>query len=178
MPQLWQSLPILSSKPALIKQNSQRARKQARSPKKNDKADIKQYRPISLLNNVSKVFEKVSFERLYPPIVGTLSDSQHGFRKKRSAVLQLHLFTDELYQQLESKKCNDIRTLYVDFRKSFDKVTHKKLIQKLKGTGPGGKLLQLSQKPNATRQNRSKQIKDQKCVLCTLVSNLLVLPPG
>ena len=53
--------------------------------------------PISLLKNVSKIFEKVMFERLYPPIEKTLSDSQHGFRKKRSAVLQLILFTDELY---------------------------------------------------------------------------------
>ena len=75
--------------------------------KENDKAHITQYRPISLLKKVSKVSEKVIFERLYPPIERTLSDSQYGFRKKRAAVLQLILFTDEIYQQLESKKCND-----------------------------------------------------------------------
>ncbi|XP_075248360.1 uncharacterized protein LOC142341320 [Convolutriloba macropyga] len=124
--------------------------------KENDKADITQYRPISLLKNVSKVFEKVIFERLYPPIERTLSDSQHGFRKKRSAVLQLILFTDELYQQLESKKCNDIRTLYVDFRKAFDKVAHKRLIQKLENIGLGGKLLQLLESYLTNRTQRVK----------------------
>ena len=44
---------------------------------------------------------------------------------------------------MNRKKCNDIRTLYVDFRKAFDKVSHKRLIQKLEDIGLGGKLLQL-----------------------------------
>ena len=75
---------------------------------------------------------------------------------KRSAVLQIILFTDELYQQLESKKCINIRTLYVDFRKAFDKVAHKRLFQKLEEIGLGGKLLQILKR---YLTNRTKCVK-------------------
>ena len=129
--------------------------------KEYDKTDITQYRPISLLKNVSKVFEKIIFERLYPPIERTLCDSQHTFRKKRSTVFQFIFFTDEIYQQLDSKKYNDIRTLYVDFRKAFDKVAHIRLVQKLKGIGLGGKLLQLL-KSYLTNQTQRVKIGTRK----------------
>ena len=174
MPQLWQSLPNLSSKPALIKENSQSWKTSEITPiyKENNKSDIKQYRPISLLKNVSKAFEKVILDGLYPPVERTLSDSQHGFRTKRSAVLQLLLFPDELYQQLESKKCNDIRTLYVDFRKAFDKVAHKRLIQQLEGIAFGGKLLQLLESV-LTNRTQSVKIGTSKSKTRNVISGVL-----
>ena len=74
--------------------------------KENDKADVSNYRPISLLTNVSKVFERVLFNHLYPLIEDQLDDRQFGFRQKRSAVLQLLIYLQEVYAKADDAKSN------------------------------------------------------------------------
>ena len=129
--------------------------------KENDRADISQYRPISLLKNVSKVFEKILFTNIYPLVERQLSDDQYGFRQARSVVLQLLIYLDEIFNRLDNKEHNEIHALYIDFRKAFDKVTHQKLISKLNEMGIGGKLLKLLASYLTDRQQRVK-IRDHK----------------
>ena len=64
--------------------------------KENEKADISQYRPISLLTNVSKVIERVVFQHWYPIIEAQLEKRQFGFRQKRSTILRLLLYLKEV----------------------------------------------------------------------------------
>ena len=111
--------------------------------KENNKADISQYRPISLSANVSKVFEKILFDRLYLTIETKLHPAQFGFRKNRSAIIQLLLFLNEIYLENDIKENAELWVLYVDFSKAFDKVPHQPLISKIAEMGIGGKILEL-----------------------------------
>ena len=54
-----------------------------------------------------------------------LSDSQFGFRKNRSTILQLLTVMNEWTEALDDGV--QIDTVYLDFRKAFDNVLHKKI---------------------------------------------------
>ena len=58
---------------------------------------------------------------------------QHGFRAKCSTETQLLTFVQDLYENLRDNKQTDV--IVMDFAKAFDKVSHKKLIRKLKEYG-------------------------------------------
>ena len=68
-----------------------------------------------------------------------LSDSQFGFRKNRSTILQLLTVMEDWTEALDNNL--QVDTVYMDFRKAFDSVPHKRLIKKLEGYGINGTLL-------------------------------------
>ena len=111
--------------------------------KDGDKQDVSNYRPISLLSTVSKLLEKLIFEKLTPIVYPTLASAQHGFRPKRSTITNLIEYLHEIYSCLESENCSYLNIFYIDFEKAFDKVTHELLIQKLAALGIGGNCLNL-----------------------------------
>ena len=49
--------------------------------KKGNKHNIKNYRPISLLTSISKVFERAVFDQVFSYFAPYLCDNQYGFRK-------------------------------------------------------------------------------------------------
>ena len=49
--------------------------------KKKDKSDKTNYRLVSILSNISKIYEKLIYNQLYDYFDGILSPSQCGFRK-------------------------------------------------------------------------------------------------
>ena len=63
-----------------------------------DKKDVTCYRPINLLSCISKVLERIIFDEIYPLVQEKLHTKQFGFRRKRSATLQLLLFLDRIYK--------------------------------------------------------------------------------
>ena len=101
------------------------------------------YRPISLLSTVSKLLEKLIFEKLTPIVYPTLASAQHGFRPKRSIITNFIEYLHEIYSCLEFENCLYLNIFYIDFEKAFDKVTHELLIQKLAALGIGGNSLNL-----------------------------------
>lgn len=94
---------------------------------------VKNYRPISKLSAVPKLFEKLVTQRLYFSIKESLSSYQHGFVKGRSTSTNLCLFTNFCLNHIEKGKQIDV--LYTDFVKAFDRVHHGLLLQKLKKLG-------------------------------------------
>ena len=68
-----------------------------------------------------------------------LSDSQHGFRPKRSCEAQLIGYIQYLASNLSIGK--QIDTAVMDFSKAFDKVSHARLLFKLQWYGIRGPIL-------------------------------------
>jgi len=109
--------------------------------KKGEKADPKNYRPVSLTSICCKVFEHVIHSQVMQHLDQhhILSDSQHGFRKNRSCDSQLVLTAYDLAGALDKQKQVDV--IILDFSKAFDTVPHHRLINKLKFYGINTQLI-------------------------------------
>ena len=99
--------------------------------KSGERAQVNNYRPISLLSIVSKVLERIVFNHLNDFIAEheIISTNQFGFRKYHSTVQQLLLFLNKVTSYVDSNTRCD--TIYLDFSKAFDSVPHNELLVKL-----------------------------------------------
>ena len=122
--------------------------------KKGDKRNVTNYRHISLLDISSKILERCMFRSLYNHFKPLIHNAQFGFRKGRSAEIQLLIYLDHLYKEIEYE--NSIDVIYTDFEKAFDKVDHGILLFKLFQYGVRGKFLKLIK---SYLNNRSQRIK-------------------
>ena len=102
--------------------------------KKGDKTNMNNYRPISLLPVISKVYEKILNLQLTSIVDnGFIDENQFGFRKGHSTQDAVLKFVDKIEQDLALGK--HVATVYIDVSKAFDSVDHGLLINKLKRTG-------------------------------------------
>jgi hypothetical protein len=94
------------------------------------------YRPISLLPNCSKLFERLLIKRLhsFTPFHEAMPDHQFGFRPSHSTIMQLHRVTDYICSNLEQKKYT--LGAFIDVSQAFDRVWHEGLLFKLKSLLP------------------------------------------
>lgn len=99
------------------------------------------YRPISILCNFAKAFEKVVYNLLLPQVKPFISTSQHGFLSKRSTVTNLSILNQTLCTSLDQRHQVDV--IYTDFSKAFDKLDHGILLEKLNTLGFSDSLLLL-----------------------------------
>lgn len=107
--------------------------------KKGDKSCITNYRPISIINNFSKVFEMILHEYLYSIFSRYISPHQHGFMKGRSTVSNLFCLTQELAEIIDTGEQIDV--IYTDCSKAFDKLDHGILLNKISVLGSSNTLL-------------------------------------
>jgi ribonucleases P/MRP protein subunit RPP40 len=109
--------------------------------KKGSKTDVKNYRPVSITSLVGRLFEQIIKECLlkYLELNDLIKNSQYGFRKGRSCASNLIIFWNYIIEQLDKRHSIDV--ILLDLAKAFDKVSHQKLIYKLKHKGVTGKLL-------------------------------------
>ena len=87
------------------------------------------YRPISLLPSILKIFEKTILLQLsnYLEIHSLVNANQYGFRKKHSTEMaSLHL-VDTLNRELDSN--NTPLNIYLDLSKAFDTINHNILLK-------------------------------------------------
>ena len=93
------------------------------------------YRPISILPTISKVFERSAVNQLvtYLEQNNLLSSSQHAYRKGHSTVTCLAELSNTIYENLDK----GLITGYVsmDLSKAFDAICHSLLLQKLTNIG-------------------------------------------
>ena len=113
--------------------------------KKGDKQLTKNYRPISLLPICGKNFEKIIFNNLYGQLNSNhlITKNQSGFRPGDSTTNQLLYLVNEIHQAFENSGSLEVRAVFLDMSKAFDKVWHDGLIFKLKQNGICGSLLTL-----------------------------------
>ncbi|XP_022175933.1 uncharacterized protein LOC111038911 [Myzus persicae] len=107
--------------------------------KSGDKADVKNYRPVSILSHISKLFELLVLRSIQSPINSILIDEQHGFRPGRSTTTNLLVFNNFVMKAVE--KHIQVDVIFTDFTKAFDRVDHGCLIETLYKTGFGEPLL-------------------------------------
>ena len=83
------------------------------------KLSPKNYRPISLLSNVSKIIERVLHKRIYDFLESEnlISKTQFGFRKGHSTEHAVIYFMEYVTKQLEDGR--HVIGLYLDTKKNF-----------------------------------------------------------
>ena len=108
-----------------------------------DKLKMGNYRPISLISNVAKVFEKMLHNRIYNFILKNkiLNTKQYGFIKNRGTKDALNEITNRVYENLD--RSMPIIVTFLDLAKAFDTVNHDILLEKLWTYGIRGKPHQL-----------------------------------
>lgn len=111
--------------------------------KSGDNTSVNNYRPISVLTGLSKILEKIINIRLikYLEENKLLSDSQFGFRAKKSTSQAVHNLTNYITTNLD----NGMHTIgiFLDLAKAFDTISCSLLLHKLESLGIRGKQLLL-----------------------------------
>ena len=99
--------------------------------KADSKVDPANYRPISVLSVIAKLFEKAIFNQVYTYLNDNklLSEYQSGFRPMHSTLTGLFDITDNWYLNIDDGLTNAI--LFIDLKKKFDTIHHEILLSKL-----------------------------------------------
>ena len=99
--------------------------------KSGNKDNIGNYRPIALLPNLSKILEKLIKNRFTKFFSKNkiLYSNQYGFRENRNVIHALMDILTNAYDAINNKHYTAL--IFMDFRKAFDTVCHKILLDKL-----------------------------------------------
>ena len=102
------------------------------------KDDRSNYRPISVLPFMSRLFEKLIFNQFYEYLDAnkSLYEHQSGFRLLHSVATALLASTNDWYLNIDKGKYTGL--IFIDLKKAFDTVDHKILLKKLKMYGVTG----------------------------------------
>ena len=117
---------------------------------------VKNYRPISLLPIFGKMFERVIYNSLFNYFQSNrlFTPSQSGFLPGDSCIAQLLSIIHEIQTAFDENPTVDVRGVFLDISKAFDKVWHDGIIFKLKSSGVKGELLSLLKNYLENREQR------------------------
>ena len=109
--------------------------------KKGNKHSPLNYRPISLTSVVCKIFESIIRDQIMEHLLvnNLLNANQHGFVPKRSCMTQQIEVLEKWTKEYDLGRCVDVA--FMDIKKAYDTVPHKRLVLKLKSFGFESKLL-------------------------------------
>jgi hypothetical protein len=98
---------------------------------KGSKSDLENYRPISVLSPISKIFEMLLAERItdYFESNGLFNNIQFGFRKNLSCEIALNTMMEDWREALDGK--DDVVSVFLDLSKAFDTIDHSLFLKKL-----------------------------------------------
>ncbi|HBK83120.1 MAG TPA: hypothetical protein DDZ41_05910 [Flavobacterium sp.] len=114
--------------------------------------DVKNYRGISKLSSIPKLFEMIICDYLYFNVKSIFANEQHGFIRQRSTTSNLLIFTGKVSEAFESKTQLDV--VYTDFSKAFDSTQFNILLEKLDNSGFGPALLKWIESYLVNRKQR------------------------
>ena len=147
--------------------------------KKGDIYTFDNYRPISLLPSISKIFERTMYDQIYNYFQNNelFYNSQYGFRKNHSTELATLEIIDRIIQEMD--KYNTPINIYIDLSKAFDTIDHNILLCKLKYYGLNGAALDLCRNYLVNRKQYVEiaNIKSEENVITTGVPQGSILGP-
>ena len=99
--------------------------------KKGDKQTLKNYRPVSLLPICGKIFERLIFNEMFRFFLynNLIVTNQSGFKSDDSCINHLLPITHEIYKSFDDGP--EVRSVFLDISKAFDKIWHEGVIFKL-----------------------------------------------
>ena len=95
--------------------------------KKGDTSDKNNYRPVSVLPAISKLFEKALFDQLYSSFLPIFSPNMSGFFRGHSTATVLIKLTDDWRKSLDEKQ--EVGVVAIDLSKAFDCICHSLLLK-------------------------------------------------
>ena len=122
--------------------------------KKGTKTSKDNYRPVSILSNISKIYERLMFKQISEYFEPILSKFQCGFRKGFSAQHCLLAMLEKWKAAVDNK--NTFGALLTDLSKAFDCLPHDRLLAKLNAYGFSLSALKLVQSYLSNRKQRAK----------------------
>ena len=107
--------------------------------KNDDKLQVQNYRPISVLPAISKVIERVVHTQLSLHLdqLGYMYKHQYGFRRGRSTQQAIAQINNWVLESMDSGEVTGL--LFLDISKAFDSLNHKVLLGKLESIGLSSK---------------------------------------
>ena len=111
--------------------------------KKGDRHSANNYRPVSILPAVSKIFERATYVRLmnFLNAHNILSNEQFGFRPSKSTEKAIFHTLSYVIERIDQN--DKVAGLYFDLSKAFDTIDHKLLLLKLNRYGIRGTVADL-----------------------------------
>jgi hypothetical protein len=124
--------------------------------KKNCTEEPSNYRPISILPILSKIFERAAVDQLVHFLESNklIASNQHAYRKGHSTTTSLFEVTSYIYRKMDNGLIVGLASL--DLSKAFDSICHTLLLQKLSNIGIGNKALKWTQSYLTDRSQNTK----------------------
>ena len=131
--------------------------------KRGDTALLNNYRPISLLPTISKVFERVIYSQLYAYFNDNnlMSEQQYGFRAQHSTELASVQLVDHIIKQMDNRyETKTPVAIFCDLSKAFDCLNFDIFLSKLEYYGVDGTPLALIK---SYLSNRYQYVQFENC---------------
>ena len=122
--------------------------------KKSSQSEKGNYRPVSILPKLSKVFERCIYKQIYEYFENILSKYQCGFRKGHSAQHCLIALLEKWRESID--RGSEFGILLTDLSKAFDCLPHDLFVAKLSAYGFDNKALRFTYDYLKNRKQRTK----------------------
>ena len=145
--------------------------------KKKDNLDKKNYRPVSILPSISKIFESLMADQLTDYLNHIFDNFLSAFRKTYGCQSLLLRIVEDWRHALDNKHI--VGAILTDFSKAFDSLPHKPLLEKTKAHGLSEQANKLLESYLSMRKQRVKigQVRSEWCEILKGVPQGSILGP-